>query len=229
MIYLLNSLPSRFGFRLTSGKHGSLIAIMVVFGGLLAFVQLISAVSIGYSGIESLSNSGAPLALAAIGQTFIIVAGGLDLSAGGVISLVNVITASMPQTTTLGQISVVVAGILIGGFAGAFNGIFIAFMRLQPIVVTLSTMFLLRGLTLLILPQPGGLIDPALTKIFTGAAIPGFLPAPVVLILVGLGIWWAIRRTRFGTSLFAVATGKILTVACAALAMATNRAWHVSV
>ena len=204
MNYLLNSLPGRMGFRINPEKHGSLIAIMVVFGGLLAFVQLISAVSIGYSGIESLSNSGAPLALAAIGQTFIIVAGGLDLSAGGVISLVNVITALMPQTTILGQIGVVLAGILIGGSAGAFNGFFIAFMRLQPIVVTLSTMFLLRGITLLILPQPGGLIAPALTKFFTGAAIPGFIPAPVVLILIGLMIWWAISRTRFGTSLFAV-------------------------
>ena len=177
---------------------------MVVFGGLLAFVQAISSVSIGYSGIESLSNSGAPLALAAIGQTFIIVAGGLDLSAGGVISLVNAVTASMPQTSTLGQIGVVLAGILIGGAAGAFNGFFIAFMRLQPIVVTLSTMFLLRGITLLILPQPGGLIAPALTKFFTGAAIPGLLPAPVLLILIGLGIWGVITRTRFGTSLFAV-------------------------
>ena len=204
MNYLVNLLPGWAGFRLTGEKHRSLIAIMVVFGGLLAFVQAISSVSIGYSGIESLSNSGAPLALAAIGQTFIIVAGGLDLSAGGVVSLVNAVTASMPQTSTLGQIGVVLAGILIGSAAGAFNGFFIAFMRLQPIVVTLSTMFLLRGITLLILPQPGGLIAPALTQFFTGAVIPGLLPAPVLLILIGLGIWWVISRTRFGTSLFAV-------------------------
>ena len=204
MNYFLNILPGWTGFRLTTDKHRSLIAIMVVFGGLLAFVQTISAVSIGYAGIESLSSSGAPLALAAIGQTFIIVAGGLDLSAGAVISLVNVATASMPQTTTLGQIGVVLAGILIGGTVGAFNGFFVAFMRLQPIVVTLSTMFLARGITLLILPQPGGLIAPALTKFLTGAAIPGFIPAPVIVILVGLGIWLIISRMRFGTSLFAV-------------------------
>lgn len=192
------------GLGIFFGKNRGLVAIVVVFSGLLAFVQSISAVSIGYSGIESLLSSGAPLALAAIGQTFIIVSGGLDLSAGAVISLVNVVTASMPQTTVLGQIGVVLTGIIVGGLVGVFNGFFVAFARLQPIVVTLSTMFLVRGVTLLVMPQPGGLIAPALTKFFTGAAIPGFLPVPGVLILAALLIWLVISRLRFGTSLFAV-------------------------
>ena len=47
-------------------------------------------------------------------------------------------------------------GIGIGMLTGAFNGFFIAFLRLQPIVVTLSTMFIVQGLTLLVMDKPGG-------------------------------------------------------------------------
>ena len=110
----------------------------------------------------------------------------------------------MPQETAAGQIGAVAAGLAIGAAVGAFNGFFVAFLRLQSIVVTLSTMFLVRGLTLLILPDPGGAVAEALTKFFTGAAIPGVLPAAAVVILGGLAVWLLVRRTKFGTAMFAV-------------------------
>jgi ribose transport system permease protein len=60
------------------------------------------------------------------------------------------------------------AGIGIGMLTGAFNGFFIAFLRLQPIVVTLSTMFIIQGVTLLVMDKPGGirLADRSATSIW---------------------------------------------------------------
>ena len=59
---------------------------------------------------------------------------------------------------------------------GAFNGIFIAFFRLQPIVVTLSTMFIIQGMTLLVMDKPGGFVAPDLGTFYLGDAIPAGCP-----------------------------------------------------
>ncbi len=190
--------------RLNLSRHRGLIAAIIVFAALLGIVAAITPKGLGYYDITSLITSGAPLALTAVGQTFVIVVGGFDLSAGAAVSLVNAVIATMPQETAAGQIGAVAAGLAIGAAVGAFNGFFVAFLRLQSIVVTLSTMFLVRGLTLLIMPDPGGAVAEALTKFFTGAAIPGVLPAAALVIAGGLVLWLLVRRTKFGTAMFAV-------------------------
>ena len=195
--------PRRSDFRVSLAKNRGLISIIVVFACLLLFVDLISPVSLSYYDINAIIGSGAALALASIGQTFVILVGGFDLSAGAVISLVNAFVATTPQDTTAAQIGVVLAGLAVGAAVGAFNGFFVAFIGLQSIVVTLATMFLVRGITLLILPDPGGAVAHELTAFFTGSAIPGVLPAPALVVLGGIGIWLALSRTRFGTALFA--------------------------
>jgi ribose transport system permease protein len=190
----------RFNF----GKHRGLIAAALVFAALVAVLVVISPKGLGYYDLASLATNGAPLALAAIGQTIIIIAGGFDLSAGAAISLVNALVATTPQETVTGQIGAVVLGLAAGAAVGAFNGFFVAFMRVQSIVVTLSTMFLVRGVTLIVLPDPGGSVAETLTKLLTGAAIPGILPAAAIVVAGGLLVWGLVKRTRFGTAIYAV-------------------------
>jgi ribose transport system permease protein len=190
--------------RFSFGKHRGLIAAALVFAALLALLVVISPRGLGYYDLASLATNGAPLALAAIGQTIIIIAGGFDLSAGAAISLVNALVATTPQETAAGQIGAVALGLAAGAAVGAFNGFFVAFMRLQSIVVTLSTMFLVRGVTLIVLPDPGGSVAETLTRLLTGAAIPGVLPAAAIVVAGGLLLWGLVKRTRFGTAIYAV-------------------------
>ncbi len=151
-----------------------------------------------------LAASGAPLALAAIGQTIVILSGGFDLSAGAAISLVNVVLASTLQNPSLSPLALVAAGIGIGMASGAFNGFFVAVLRMQPIVVTLATMFILQGVTLLVMDKPGGQIAPALGDLLLGDAVPNVLPKPVLLIVLVLAVWAWIKRTNFGVAIYAV-------------------------
>jgi ribose transport system permease protein len=65
-------------------------------------------------------------------------------------------------------------------------------------------MFIIHGLSLLILPKPGGRIGAELVTFLTGDAIAGVLPAPVVVLLVALLIWRVIKRSRLGTGIYAV-------------------------
>lgn len=185
-------------------KSRGLAAIVVIFVLALALVNIISPAPMSYFDFNSLANGGAPLALAAIGQTIVILCGGFDLSAGATISLVNVTIASLPQDTLAAQVGVILIGLLVGGLVGAFNGFFVAYFRLQSIVVTLSTMFLVHGLTLLIMPDPGGAVAPEITAFFAGSAIPEILPSSVLVIAVALLVWWYLKSLRFGTALYAV-------------------------
>ncbi|CAN5354491.1 ABC transporter permease [soil metagenome] len=198
--------PQMPGFlRALVPSRGVVIAI-AVFLVLLGLVDFISAGPLSYFDISFLSSGGATSALAAIGQTIVILSGGFDLSAGAVISLVNVVLAqSMDPADMEANVFVwTAAGIGIGMATGAFNGFFIAFLRLQPIVVTLSTMFIIQGVTLLVMDKPGGFVSPSLGTFYMGDAITGWLPMPPVVIGVLLLAWLWLKSTRLGVAIYAV-------------------------
>ena len=108
------------------------------------------------------------------------------------------------QTTLGSEIGWGAAGLAIGAAIGAFNGVFVALLRLQPIVVTLASMFIVQGITLLVMDKPGGQIAPDFSTFLTGSAIPNVLPAAVVILGIALLLWTALAHSRFGTSLYAV-------------------------
>ncbi|MEJ8573510.1 ABC transporter permease [Microbaculum marinum] len=187
------------------GRHRGLLIAIAVFAALFLFADLISPGPMTYFEVSYLSSGGATLAIAAVGETFVILSGGFDLSAGAVISLVNVVLASsyeMGQPDP-GPLFWTLVGISIGVVTGAFNGFFVAFLRLQPIVVTLSTMFIVQGITLLIMDKPGGFVAPSL-GIFVGDAVSEWLPMPIVLLGVVILAWLWLKGTRFGTAIYAV-------------------------
>jgi ribose transport system permease protein len=186
------------------GRHRGLILAIVVFAVLLAVINFVSAAPLAYYDLSQMATNGATLALAAAGQTLVIISGGFDLSAGAVVSLTNVVLARyMPDYPMAGPAWIAV-GVGVGCLSGAFNGLFIAVLRMQPIVVTLSTMFILQGLTLLVLDKPGGAVDVGLSEMFIGDAVPDVLPIPVLLLVILLVLWLWLKHSRFGTALYAV-------------------------
>ncbi len=198
-----NEFPKK---RMRLGRHRGLIIALVAFTSLFLLVDIISPGPISYFEISFLSSGGTTLALAAVGETIVILSGGFDLSAGAVISLVNAVVASNMDPTDMNA-SVPLwtfIGICIGALAGAFNGFFIAFLRLQPIVVTLSTMFIVQGITLLVMDKPGGFVSPSLGNFYMGDAIPEFLPMSIILLGVVILLWLWIKNTRFGIGIYAI-------------------------
>ncbi len=191
--------------RALAANSGVLIAALV-FAVLLATVAGINSGPLTYFDISFMSSGGATSALAAIGQTIVILSGGFDLSAGAVISLVNVFLAQSmdPANMEANVFLWTLAGIGIGMLCGAFNGVFIAFLRLQPIVVTLSTMFIIQGVTLLLMDKPGGFVSPSIGAFYMGDAIPGWVPMPLVVVGGVLLAWAWLKRTRLGTAIYAV-------------------------
>jgi ribose transport system permease protein len=97
----------------------------------------------------------------------------------------------------------VFVSLLAGLLAGAINGFFIAYLRLQPIITTYATSFLYAGLALFILPNPGGGIPANIAALYRDST-PLNLPLAFYVIAILLLIWLYVSSTRFGKFLFAV-------------------------
>ncbi|MBK1699126.1 ABC transporter permease [Rhodovibrio salinarum] len=180
------------------------IVAFLAFLTIFVVLRAVSAGPMSYFEFSFLASGGATLALAAIGETIVILVGGFDLSAGAVISLVNVLLATHMGDSLGSQVLWCVIALAAGGAVGAVNGFFAGFMRLPAIVVTLATMFIVQGITLLVLDQPGGSVPYGFVTALSGSAIPGVLPMPVVLVALGVAAWLLLRNSRLGTGLYAV-------------------------
>src|SRR5687768_13424451 len=91
-----------------------------------------------------------PIILMAVGQAIVILGGGIDISVGGIASIVNTVLATRVglEGSPEDMWWYVFLSLLIGLLAGAVNGFFIAYLRLQPIITTYATSFLYAGLAL---------------------------------------------------------------------------------
>jgi ribose transport system permease protein len=172
----------------------------------LAFAVLAANLGqgIGYYDVSSTIAATATLAIAAIGATIVVISRGLDLSVGAVISLSNCLIAANVADTPQSMVAWAVVGVLAGIATGAFNAVFIVFFRLPSIIVTLATMFIVQGLTLLVMEQPGGTVPAAFSSFFVDDLVPGLIPMPALLVVLALLAWGVILRTRLGTYVYAV-------------------------
>ena len=154
-------------------------------------------------GIASLGNASLALVLVAIGQTCVLLAGGLDLSIGAIVSLVNCFAATVMGDSLSSILLTVAASLLLGSLAGAINGVLVAYGRLEPLIATFATLFIYGGLALMIRPQPGGHIADDFATLLTGNI--GILPnAALLLALLLLLVWLPVFRSRLGRFIVAV-------------------------
>ena len=111
----------------------------------------------------------------ALGMLLVIVAGHIDLSVGSVAAFTGAIAAVLMVNYKLDPILAAAAALLVGGLIGAWQGFWVAYMRIPSFIVTLSGMLLFRGLTLFMLEgQPVGPFPESFRAIASG-----FIPEPI--------------------------------------------------
>jgi ribose transport system permease protein len=146
-----------------------------------------------------------PIILLSVGQAIVLLGGGIDISVGGVVAIVNTVLATRvgldgsPEKMWQYIFISLCAGLL----AGAINGFFVAYLRLQPIITTYATSFLYAGFALFILPNPGGGIPADVAALYRNSTPLG-LPLAIYVIAIVLLIWIYISSTRYGKYLYAV-------------------------
>jgi len=158
--------------------------------------------------ITNLFNNTVVLALAAVGLTFVILIKEMDLSPVGVIAVTNVLVATQSGSTPYGALLCFLLCCLIGLGIGLINGVLVAYLRLQSLACTLSTMIICQGVALIILPAPGGEVAEFISYQLTDL-IGGVFPVSAAILVLVAALWLFLRRTSFGIGLYAVGTDEV--------------------
>lgn len=156
----------------------------------------------------------AVIAVAALGMTLIIIAGGIDLSVGSIIALGTVAIALLLQRGW-SPLSAALAGIAISGACGAFSGTLITRLRLLPFVVTLGMMGALRGAAKGLASEQPIYPDETWLNRLLHLGSEGGLPSGVWLVLVlAILVALTLNFTRFGRHVFAVGSNELAARLC---------------
>lgn len=214
--------PRAWSLRQWGGLSGRLLqvnsSVMPTAAAVIIFVVMIAYGHVTYGGIiqaNTLSNlliNNAHLIILAVGMTVVIVTGGIDLSVGAVIAFSSV-AGVMLAGAGLNPWIVVPVMIAIGGVFGLVAGVLVEHFGVQPFIATLSMLFLARGLASMLSTTPERLADDSAIrsiatqyKIIDGPGVNDLVVTPgvIIAILVLLGGFFVLHRTRMGRTAYAI-------------------------
>lgn len=188
---------------------------VLAFGSLVALVIFFSIASpnfMQWSNIIGILLSTAVIGILALGATFVIITGGIDLSVGTVMTLSAVMTGIIVVTADLPIILGVLGGIATGAFCGMLCGVAITKLQIPPFIATLAMMMIAKGLALVFSgAAPIYFTDqPTFAKIAMGNMIPGVTIPNAVIIFFILGIVAAVilSKTILGRVNFAIGSNE---------------------
>lgn len=153
--------------------------------------------------ISNLLRQGSMIAILAVGQTFVIITGGIDLSVGAVVGFATVI-AAMLINAGVPVILAILITLLVGVAIGMFHGFGIVKMGLPPFIITLATLTSLRGIGLLMTNGNSISINNDAFQEFSRNSFLGVPNLFWMVILVGIPAYIFLHHSRWGRYLFSV-------------------------
>ena len=175
----------------------------LILAALMLLFSLVSSRFLQVNNLLNIVDQSALLAIVAIGVTYTIISGGIDLSVGSVVALVGAVSAGLIVRAGLPVPVGILLGLVFGALLGLVNGLFVVYGRLQPFVATLAMMAIARGLTLLYTQgRPISGMGEAYT--FFGSRLGPIPVSILVLLVVVLVSGTVLRRTPFGAYVYAV-------------------------
>jgi ribose transport system permease protein len=206
----LTTTPRGTQWRRFVSRNRNVLIIWTVLLVVFVVSGLISEPFTGPRNLINITRQSAGLALVAIGQTFVLLAGGIDLSVGSTISLIVVIMAALMEGTPESMIATTVVGLGIGMMAGLINGLAVTRLKVSPFMVTLATLSIWRGLALQLRQNPQATIPNEFSPYFTGEVLGLPIPLFIILIATALAALF-LRQTRLGRHLYAVGSNEYAT------------------
>lgn len=187
------------------------ISLFVTIG---LFVLMFGLGSIFFPGFLSMQNffnlliDNAYLLILAVGMTFVIISGGIDLSVGSVLAFSTMLASSLLEKSGWNPIVVIVTVLVMGALFGFLMGSIIHFFELPPFIITLAGLFLARGLCYIISIDTIGISNPfwqsaAQSQIpfFDGSFVS---PSVIIALCVVIAGMYISRYTKFGRTVFAI-------------------------
>ena len=200
-------------------------SLIVIF----AFFSVASPYFFTYGNFTAILFSTVVIGMLAIGTTFVIITGGIDLSIGTGMALCAVMSGVFIVNLDLPLAVGLVATVLFGGLMGLVNGINIALLKIPPFIATLAMMLVAEGLALVVSGSAPIYFseEPSYTKISTGNLVPGvdFPNAVLVLIVVAVIAGVLLTKTVLGRYTYSIGSNEEAT----ALSGIDVRKWKIAV
>jgi ribose transport system permease protein len=185
------------------------IASTIVLMGLLFVTGMVLADRFGTANnVSNIYRYSAPLLFASLGQTLVILTGGIDLSIGSIISIAAVLTSGQIDGKPELVIPVILGVLLLGLLIGLLNGFLVNVLKVHPLIITLGMSAILQGVALLYSMNPVGSVPPDFEDFAFGTIVGlpfGALVATLLLIFVAL----ALKYTRTGRQFYAVGANRV--------------------
>ena len=187
------------------GRHAGLVGALVA----LCIYGLISAADRFATGsnVESMLSLAAVIGVLSIGMTFVIIAGGIDLSVGSLVALSSVVSTMAWSQELAGKTSfwiVVLVAMAVGAVSGLVNGLLIAYGPIVPFIMTLASLAAAKGLAERFSDKKTQTIDDPAFKLFFNGKLFGLQAQIIVFVLVAIVGWVILNRTTFGRRTYAV-------------------------
>ena len=179
-------------------------AVLVALIVLIGVLSLTTDTFLSSYNINTVVRNSAFVGLVALGQTLVLLVGGIDLSVGAAAALSAIVGSIALARWGLHPYLVIPFTMCFGFAIGAINGLFVAGLRLNPFIVTLATWEIFAGLTLVI--TEGNSIRPLGDEfaIFGNGEILGVQVPVIIFVVSGLVLIWMLSQTRFGRNIFAL-------------------------
>lgn len=184
-------------------RRGGAALVYIILLAILVFAAIVAPPFLGERNIYNVFKQVTALGIVSVGQTFVILLAGIDISVGAVVSLVCCVNSHvMPLETWYAIPLGLFLSIVIGIVVGLANGLGVTKLKVSPFMMTLGMMSIVEGAAIFLRPQPGGIIPREFGKPLTGNIGP--IPVPLVFFgataLIG---YFILNRTLLGRHIYA--------------------------
>lgn len=206
--------------RLDGNSFLLMITILLFIALYIAGVLIFSDKNFGKPQVFfNLFINNASLIVAAVGMTMVLITGGIDISIGSVIGMSCMMLAWMMEKQGMNPIESIVIVLIVGGVFGLVQGFFVAYLKIQPFIVTLAGMFFARGMTAVISSDMISITNETFLKMANSKIYLPFLaivnkkgnlvypyiyPSVVIAVVILIVAFIVLRYTAFGRSIYAV-------------------------
>jgi ribose transport system permease protein len=191
--------------KLWTGAWGSNLYLIVTLGGLIVVFSTLSPYFFQFGNMMNIARSVSINGIVAAGETLVLISGGLDLSVASVMAASGMVTSSLIMNAGWDILPARLTGIAFGLSIGLMNGLIITKGRINPLITTLATGFIIRGLGYVASNgQTLGVIKPGYTELGRGRLFEA-VPYPVIALLITYAIvHFILAYTRFGQYIYAI-------------------------
>ncbi|MHB8063795.1 MAG: ABC transporter permease [Ruminiclostridium sp.] len=182
-------------------NYGIIVILLAEF----AFFAIINDNFFSYSNIIGVIRQVSFIGISAVGMTMVLMTGGIDLSVGSMLAFGGVISAKLTVEAGLPLVVAIVITMLFGLLFGIINGTLTAKFCVPPLIATLATQTVIKGITFLLTNAYSvkGLSDDY--KFFGQGYFGGFFPIPVLFMVLFFAFgWWLLTQTYIGRRIYAV-------------------------